>query len=927
MQIRSGTSHNIARYLPVAVFVAVTAIFLARPLFGLGTLLPIDIVDGAAPWKAENASSGPAHNAFLSDTLDVHTHFASLGAEIRNGTSSWWDRSIGGGIPSLKGGLSPLMWLYLLVPAWYAPGLVAAARTLLAAGLAYGFLRELRVSRTAATVGGIAYCINGYMIAWASWPQSNVAAFLPGLFWVVERIVRQPSLRRSIPLALVTAAMIVSNFPIVTAYGMFGAAAYGVWRLAGQTGGAIDLSTRLRVAGRTAVISLWGITAGVLLAGLHLLTFSEYFGWADTTARESIPADSSIGGRYLITVLFPRPFGAAHMGEPFWGGGTNWVEATSYAGVGVLVLAMVALTTVTRRRGGTGDGAVRAEAVRALWVIAILIGWLTYAGGPLTELTQSVPMLGQNPVGRARVVMNLALAVLAGLGVQAWADARRGKHVVDLRHGVRTAAIGLGAFAVLTFGFWLDWVREARAKGLLVETAGSLLVPLVAGAAVLVLLWWSRPSRRTHTLVNRFGTAAVVVVAAELLIFAMPVATVVDRDKADFTTPAHDVAIDALGPGERLGGDARTFFANTAQVSGFDDVRGHLLPAQGWLEIYFALDTEHTRASPTNAWFQDVDLANPALDRLAVGVWAVDPSVPLSGGRGPLVFPDRLVEVGAELVAGPQIVIPDGGLRAITVTTSEASAGVLTVEVESDGRSYQGTTEPRLTRSAAGQIDIAMFDIDAVPGTIVSTRFSWSGIDPLPVAATAGGIAATTVADDDGFGLLRSGDVVLYSRPTATAAWLAGAVVESDEPITRGMHSTTANERAVVVPPGSDLELPSQPTTVDGDAVVTRAEGGSIDIDVTTAETALLVVSQPDYPGWKAFVDGKETRIHEADGAFQGVVVPAGTHEVTLRYTPSNLRLGTVATIAGVVMMGLAWTTGRRRRPVPVGGAVSIGSS
>jgi len=45
--------------------------------------------------------------------------------------------------------------------------------------------------------------------------------------------------------------------------------------------------------------------------------------------------------------------------------------------MGVLILAVVALITVPRRRGSSGDAATRAVATHALWTIAILVGWLT----------------------------------------------------------------------------------------------------------------------------------------------------------------------------------------------------------------------------------------------------------------------------------------------------------------------------------------------------------------------------------------------------------------------------------------------------------------------------------------------------------------------------------------------------------------------
>ena len=61
---------------------------------------------------------------------------------------------------------------------------------------------------------------------------------------------------------------------------------------------------------------------------------------------------------------------------------------------------------------------------------------------------------------------------------------------------------------------------------------------------------------------------------------------------------------------------------------------------------------------------------------------------------------------------------------------------------------------------------------------------------------------------------------------------------------------------------------------------------------VETSEHALLVLSDLMYPGWRAYVDGEITPIYETNGLFRGVVVPAGSHRVEMRFNPLSLRLG-----------------------------------
>ena len=55
---------------------------------------------------------------------------------------------------------------------------------------------------------------------------------------------------------------------------------------------------------------------------------------------------------------------------------------------------------------------------------------------------------------------------------------------------------------------------------------------------------------------------------------------------------------------------------------------------------------------------------------------------------------------------------------------------------------------------------------------------------------------------------------------------------------------------------------------------------------------SLLFLSDNYYPGWKAFLDGEETKIYRANYAFRAVAVPSGKHQVIFSYQPFSFRLG-----------------------------------
>jgi hypothetical protein len=87
----------------------------------------------------------------------------------------------------------------------------------------------------------------------------------------------------------------------------------------------------------------------------------------------------------------------------------------------------------------------------------------------------------------------------------------------------------------------------------------------------------------------------------------------------------------------------------------------------------------------------------------------------------------------------------------------------------------------------------------------------------------------------------------------------------------------------------------------------------------TQADTPrLLVLSEVFYPnGWQATVDGEPTPILQANYLLRSVPVPAGTHQVSFRFAPLDMRLGLgISLMAGMlIVVGLASRFIFRRRP------------
>ena len=71
-------------------------------------------------------------------------------------------------------------------------------------------------------------------------------------------------------------------------------------------------------------------------------------------------------------------------------------------------------------------------------------------------------------------------------------------------------------------------------------------------------------------------------------------------------------------------------------------------------------------------------------------------------------------------------------------------------------------------------------------------------------------------------------------------------------------------------------------------------------IEVSAQGPGRLVLSEIDYPGWRAYIDGKETNVVKTDNLLRSSDLPAGTHFVEFVYRPFPLYLGLIFLVTGI---------------------------
>jgi hypothetical protein len=73
---------------------------------------------------------------------------------------------------------------------------------------------------------------------------------------------------------------------------------------------------------------------------------------------------------------------------------------------------------------------------------------------------------------------------------------------------------------------------------------------------------------------------------------------------------------------------------------------------------------------------------------------------------------------------------------------------------------------------------------------------------------------------------------------------------------------------------------------------ITEYTGDSYRVHYESDHNTFLRIAVPYFPGWRAVVDGKELPLMPADLALMGVIVPSGSHDLTLRYHSTWFQTG-----------------------------------
>ncbi len=494
-------------------FILLVSVVVTWPVtIGGRAMLPTGMYLRMQPWRA-HASEFPEFkgpNNPLLDPVQQHYPWRVFASQaVRSGQVPLWNPQMLCGTPFLGNGQSavfyPETWLHYFMDPLHALGWATTLFLFIAGSLMYLFLRTIGIHPIAGTIGAVTFMLNGFFVGWLCFPtMRSVMAWLPLMLLGVERYARSGRGAWLLLVALGCGLQFLAGHLHVSMYLLLVFGAYALARMLMMSSRGASRATVLRGLALTAGAVLLGtVVAAVQLAPvLEMTQQSSRSGggsYEHLMSHSLAPPQALLG---LMPDIYGNPVDQNH-----WGADLNtwwrrqyraYSETSFYMGLGPLILALSGLFLRRRRQSWFWLG---------IAAFGLMLAFGTSANRLLYWLA---PGYSQLPgIGRAVVMTNLAVAVLAALGVDSFVRRlvvpARTTFVIT-RVCVILLLIGLtGGMTVWVFTGQLESAGLSLGGYTLLQTGRFALI-LIASAGVIL---WAALSGRRHAWVLLIAIIAI----------------------------------------------------------------------------------------------------------------------------------------------------------------------------------------------------------------------------------------------------------------------------------------------------------------------------------------------------------------------------------------------------------------------------------
>lgn len=412
-------------FLPIIIFF--------YPVWGKGlNPIPADTLTGLYhPYRdtvADQYPNGtPYKNFLITDAVRQQYVYRQFSIEqLKQGQLPWWNPYNFAGTPHLAGfqaatfyPLNVLFWLFDFTQAW---NFLVMLQPILGAAFMFIYLRSLKLAKFAAVFGSLTWIFSGFFVVWLEWNTAvHVALWSPLVLFLIDRLIGMSrnsitpitrTITNHLVLTVTLAFALVSQFyggyPQPWLYLSLLQVSYVIWRLLQKW---LDSDFHLKPLLGSILALTGGYIIFVSLAAPQLkatLDFSELSNRATDQGEVLDKPDWFIPYPQLLQVIIPDFFGNPATLN-YWGV-FNYTEFVSF--VGVIPFTFVLMAWLRRQRQPE------------IWFFScfLILALVLAVRNPISELQFrfDLPFISGSQPSRWLVIINLTLAVLAGLGLDAW---------------------------------------------------------------------------------------------------------------------------------------------------------------------------------------------------------------------------------------------------------------------------------------------------------------------------------------------------------------------------------------------------------------------------------------------------------------------------------------------------------------------------
>lgn len=164
----------------------------------------------------------------------------------------------------------------------------------------------------------------------------------------------------------------------------------------------------------------------------------------------------------------------------------------------------------------------------------------------------------------------------------------------------------------------------------------------------------------------------------------------------------------------------------------------------------------------------------------------------------------------------------------------------------------------------------------------------------------------------DGYNIVRKSEKVnIYeNKNVLPRAFLAekAVVIKDEKKILEKMKTKDFKPEKEVILEEDFVDM-QRPESIGHRAAVNilKYDPGEVVIEADTNAPRFLVLSDTYYPGWKASVDEKPSKIYRADYILRSVYLEPGKHIVKFTYNPFSFKIGTIITLGTIGILFALW--------------------